>query len=87
MWDKRYRQLKEGETIRKGDEVLASSKEGWVPARVLGGKAPNPLYTSHRLYRRKKIPLWLKVLMVASIVILYWFVFAGGALLYCLNYC
>lgn len=51
---KNYRQLKEGELIIEGDEVLVSSKEGWKDTICVGTTAPNPNYTSHRLYRRLK---------------------------------
>lgn len=49
-----YRQLKKGEMIEQGDEVLISSKEGWIPATCIGGLAPDPKYTAHRIYRRPK---------------------------------
>ena len=56
-WDHRYRRLNEGETICQGDEVLCD--KDWEPAgRTVGNKAPNPLYTSHRVYRRKKTAEW-----------------------------
>lgn len=52
-WDSRYRPLKEGEIIREGDEYLTDSRLGWQPAtHAIGGHAPNPSYTSHRMYRR-----------------------------------
>lgn len=52
-WDKRYRLLDEGEIIQEGDEVLIDSHRRWQPAKhTIGRKAPNPLYTAHRLYRR-----------------------------------
>ena len=55
-WDHRYRLLDEGETIRSTDECLTDAHLGW---RVDGGRcagklAPSPLYTSHRVYRRKR---------------------------------
>lgn len=54
-WDHRYRRLDEGEVIQEGDEVLTESALGWRPAgRTVGSKAPCPLYTSHRMYRRLK---------------------------------
>jgi hypothetical protein len=49
-----YRQLKKGETIEEGDEVLVSSKEGWISTSCVGSKAPDPQYTAHRVYRRLK---------------------------------
>jgi hypothetical protein len=52
-WDNRYRPLREGETILAGDECLTDSHLGWQPAKHdIGGKAPDPAYTSHRMYRR-----------------------------------
>lgn len=54
-WDNRYRPLNEGETIIDGDECLTDSHIGWQPAtHDIGGAAPNPNYTSHRMYRRRK---------------------------------
>ena len=52
-WDHRYRPLKEGEIIKRGDEVLLDSGE-WREAIVAGVKAPSPNYTAHRYYRRLK---------------------------------
>jgi len=52
-WDRRYRRLEEGETIIATDEV--QNDDGtWKPTneRCVGTKAPCPLYTSHRIYRR-----------------------------------
>jgi hypothetical protein len=52
-WDNRYRRLNEGETILPGDECLTDSHLGWQPAKYdIGGKAPDPAYTAHRMYRR-----------------------------------
>lgn len=52
-WDNKYRPLREGETILAGDECLTDSHLGWQPAtHDIGGKAPDPNYTSHRMYRR-----------------------------------
>lgn len=53
-WDDRYRVLREGETIEPGDECLTDSHLGWRPAtNCIGQKAPDPLYTAHRMYRRE----------------------------------
>lgn len=60
MWDHRYRQLEEGETVQEGDEVEISN-DGWrdPPKWVkatgsIGHKAPCPHYPSHRKFRRLK---------------------------------
>jgi len=55
---KHYYHLKEGETIREGDEVEVSSKYNdpakWIKAtHTIGQKAPNPNFIAHRLYRRE----------------------------------
>lgn len=55
-WDHRYRRLNEGETIMAGDEVQVDKPFGWKPASCIGEKAPSPLYTSHRVYRRRIDP-------------------------------
>lgn len=52
-WDHRYRRLEEGEIIQEGDQCLTDSHLGWQPAKhTVGQRAPNPAYTSHRVYRR-----------------------------------
>lgn len=52
-WDKRYRPLKAGEIIAPGDEVLTDSHLGWrKDTHCAGQPAPDPSYTSHRMYRR-----------------------------------
>lgn len=55
-WNEKYRRLEEGEIIQAGDEVLTESHLGWQSTnkRCIGTKAPSPLYTSHRIYRRMK---------------------------------
>jgi|GEM_PF-3437636 len=55
-WDHNYRRLDEGETIMEGDEVQVDKPFGWRPTICVGKKAPSPLYTSHRIYRRKISP-------------------------------
>lgn len=51
-WDLKYRRLKEGETILATDHVQV--KDGWRLAEfAIGQPAPDPMYTSHRVYRRK----------------------------------
>ena len=59
MWDQRYRQLKEGELILPTDQC-DMCRDGWRdPAdwRITrcreGERAPNPMFPSHRKYRRK----------------------------------
>lgn len=57
MWNKNYRQLKKGEIIKEGDEVgnIGYNEDGsikWQKATCVGSKAPDPLFTSHRWYRR-----------------------------------
>ncbi len=55
--DHRYRPLSAGETIEAGDECLTERHIGWQPARhCIGEPAPDPAYTSHRMYRRLKQP-------------------------------
>lgn len=54
-WDHRYRMLDEGEVVQAGDEVLID--EDWEPAACVGARAPSPLFTSHRWYRRRKTGL------------------------------
>lgn len=59
MWDNQYRQLEENEIIQLGDEVDMCNDgwrdvPKWVPAtNAVGNKAPDPLYPSHRRFRRK----------------------------------
>lgn len=53
-WDPKYRRLNEGEIIQPGDEVEVDKPYGWKPATQVGEPAPNPSYTSHRIYRRLK---------------------------------
>lgn len=55
-WDQRYRRLNKGEIIRSGDEVEVDHPYGWKPAEALFQPAPDPAYTSHRIYRRLKEP-------------------------------
>lgn len=48
-----YRKLKKGEIIEENDEVLID-KKGWSKTICSGTPAPDPQFTSHRWYRRKK---------------------------------
>ena len=50
-----FYRLQEGDEILEGDECLTDTHLGWLPAnpRTIGTYAPSPLYTSHRLYRRR----------------------------------
>lgn len=53
-WDHNYRRLEKGEIIRASDEVQ-DDDASWQPARhCIGEEAPDPSYTSHRVYRRIK---------------------------------
>ncbi|MEQ8227920.1 MAG: hypothetical protein RIA64_07530 [Rhodospirillales bacterium] len=60
-WDKRYRQLENGEIIKADDESLETDhpwhggNEHWkrVPPHMVGRKASDPLYPAHSVYRRK----------------------------------
>lgn len=52
-WDHRYRPLKEGEIILPTDEVRRDDGT-WVTGVCVGSPAPDPNYTSHRVYRRLK---------------------------------
>lgn len=51
-WDMRYRHLREGEIIRETDEVQNDDGSWRKGCRCVGQPAPNPNYTSHRVYRR-----------------------------------
>jgi len=58
MFMSKYRRLKKGEIIQKGDEYDACrdpwrDDAKWVPATCIGETAPDPQYVSHRQYRRK----------------------------------
>ncbi|QFT31825.1 hypothetical protein FIV00_15135 [Labrenzia sp. THAF82] len=53
-WDSRYRRLEEGEIIRATDECLTDDEWQEDGGQCAGKKAPDPLYTSHRQYRRLK---------------------------------
>lgn len=56
LWNRAYRRLDEGEIIRSTDECLTDSHLGWRAdnGRCAGKPAPSPLYSSHRIYRRKR---------------------------------
>jgi len=50
----KYRLLKEGETVRPLDEFYDDDAKKWKHVMNSVGKpAPNPCYTSHRLFRRR----------------------------------
>lgn len=52
--DSRYRLLREGEIVLETDEIL-DDRGNWVkPTNSVGQEAPNPIYTSHRKFRRLK---------------------------------
>lgn len=53
-WDHDYRMLNKGEIIRASDEV--QNDDGtWRSTICAGQEAPDPAYTSHRVYRRLKV--------------------------------
>jgi hypothetical protein len=52
-WDEKYRMLSEGEIVIQGDEIQ-NDDGSWRKPKKIGDPAPNPLYTSHRIYRRRK---------------------------------
>lgn len=52
-WDHRYRPLAFGEIIEAGDECRRDDGT-WVTGICVGELAPDPAYTSHRVYRRLK---------------------------------
>ena len=49
-----YRKLEKGEIIRETDEVLLDDGK-WVKTNCAGTPAPDPKFTNHRWYRRKKL--------------------------------
>lgn len=51
-WDMRYRPLREGEIVLTTDEVQEDDGSWRAGCRCSGQPAPNPNYTSHRVYRR-----------------------------------
>lgn len=54
--EQEYRMLEEGEIVLESDEYLDDVK-GWIkPQGSIGDPAPNPNYTSHRKFRRRKEP-------------------------------
>jgi hypothetical protein len=54
-WDYNYRRLDEGEIIQRGDEIQADDGSWDLAVRCIGTPAPDPAYTSHRVYRRAAI--------------------------------
>jgi hypothetical protein len=53
-WDHNFRQLREGEAIQLGDEVQRDDGTFDLAVRCIGEPAPDPCYSSHRVYRRPK---------------------------------
>lgn len=53
-WDQRYRPLIWGEVIQPTDECRRDDG-AWVTGICVGEKAPDPSYTSHRIYRRLRL--------------------------------
>jgi len=54
-WDNKYRRLEMGEIIDDDDECYRDGGV-WTKTICAGRPAPDPNYTSHRLYRRKIKP-------------------------------
>jgi hypothetical protein len=52
-WNNAYRLLKEGEIVLETDEILDDHGRWMKPVYSVGKPAPNPLYTSHRQFRRR----------------------------------
>jgi hypothetical protein len=53
-----YRLLKEGEVVLVTDEYYNDDRKQWVnPEGSVGHPAPNPCYTSHRVFRRALPPI------------------------------
>jgi hypothetical protein len=53
----KYRLLKMGEIVLDTDEYYNDDKKAWVhPGASVGGPAPDPRYTSHRIFRRVVVP-------------------------------
>ena len=52
-WDSAYRCLDKDEIILATDEVQHEDGSWGSPRHTVGGLAPDPNYTSHRVYRRK----------------------------------
>ena len=57
MWDHNYRRLDEGEIVEYGDQCQ-NDDGSWSEAIVIGDPAPDPSYTSHRVYRRLRLRPW-----------------------------
>lgn len=53
-WDHRYRPLVSGEIIAATDECRRDDGS-WATGICVGQTAPDPAYTSHRIYRRLKV--------------------------------
>ena len=53
-WDNKYRQLRKGEIVAAGDEILNDITLKWEPAKAIGRAAADPLCTAHSMFRRKK---------------------------------
>ncbi len=51
---KKYRRLTEGEIVLATDEIYCDETDTWeVPQNSVGQEAPNPLFSSHRQFRRR----------------------------------
>lgn len=52
-WDHNFRRLELGEIVRLGDEIQRDDGSWDLAVRSIGKPAPDPSYTSHRVFRRK----------------------------------
>ena len=55
-WDYAYRPLNEGEIVLATDEVQNDDGTWKLAVGGVGMPAPDPSYTLHRIYRRRKAP-------------------------------
>lgn len=51
-WDHKFRRLEMGEIVQLGDEVQNDDGSWDLATRSIGAPAPDPSYTSHRVFRR-----------------------------------
>lgn len=53
-WGPKFRRLEAGEVVRWGDEVQNDDGSWRIAIGGVGMPAPDPAYSSHRVYRRRK---------------------------------